>query len=191
MLIFLVDDHELIRDGLMHGLRSAGHNIVGSAESLSDARIQMAFVQAEIYIVDIQLPDGSGLELINSFGKFIMLTVGDDPATVNLAHQKGAAAYVLKGEPISHLLKVIEQVAEGSHRFESQPLGTRQFGLTARELDLLKILPRGLTTHEIASLFFVSESTVKTHLAAIFRKLKVINRTQAVIVGLKHGLIVE
>jgi hypothetical protein len=191
MLIFIVDDHELIREGLTHGLRSAGHNIVGSAESLADARKQMIFVHAEIYIVDVQLPDGSGLELINHSGRFIMLTVGDDPDILDQAHKKGAAAYVLKGEPLTHLLHVIDQVGNNSYSFEAPPLTTHSYNLTTRELDVLRILPRGLTTHEIASVLFLSDSTVKTHLAAIFRKLDVSNRTQAVIAALKLGLIID
>ncbi len=190
-MIFIVDDHELIRDGLVHGLRAAGHTIVGVASSVADARKQMLFVQAEIYIVDVQLPDGSGLELISDAGSFIVLTIGGDPKILNSAYEKGASAYVLKGEPLSHLITVIEEVGENNYRFTPQAVSADPFNLTLRELDIVRLLPRGITTHQIASLLFLSDATVKTHLAAIFRKLNVSNRTQAAIVAISHGLVIE
>ena len=189
MLIFLVDDHELIRDGLTQALRGAGHNIVGVAATLADARSQMAFVVADLYIVDAQLPDGSGLDLISAKERFIVLTIGDDPKVLEQAHKAGARAYVLKGEPVSHLLKVIDQVGNDIYRFDAPEHVEIPSGITRREREILNVLRHGLTTPEIASLLFLSDTTVKSHLASIYRKLHVTNRTQAVIAALALGLI--
>jgi DNA-binding NarL/FixJ family response regulator len=189
MIIFLVDDHELIRDGLTEALRNAGHQIAGVAISLADARSQMAFVTADLYIVDVQLPDGSGLDLISRDGKFVVLTIGDDVKVLEKAHQAGARAYVLKGESVSHLLNVIEQVGSDLYRFDAPEHQEILGGITPREREILHVLRHGLTTPEIASLLFLSDTTVKTHLASIYRKLQVTNRTQEVVSALALGLI--
>jgi DNA-binding NarL/FixJ family response regulator len=191
MLIFLVDDHELIREGLSQALRSAGHNIVGQAASLADAKVQLTFAQPELIIVDVQLPDGSGLDLVHPAMKFIVLTIGDDPLSLSEAHKRGASAYVLKGEPISHLLNIVDQVGDSTYHFAAPAMPNNRFDLTQRELDVLHILQTGWSSKEMAAHLFLSEATVKTHLSSIYRKLGASNRTQAVVIALSNHLIAE
>jgi DNA-binding NarL/FixJ family response regulator len=191
MLILIVDDHELIRAGLTQALRKAGHNIVGEAATLSDARAQLLFTKPDLVIVDVNLPDRSGLELISPLTKFVVLTLGDDPTSLATAHKRGAAAYVLKGEPIEHLLSIITQLEGSSYHFAAPSNPANRFDLTQRELDVLQILQTGWSAKEMASHLFLSEATVKSHLASIYRKLDVKNRTQAVVVALAHHLITE
>ena len=191
MLILLVDDHELIRAGLMGALRGAGHNIVGEAATLAEARSQLLFTQPDIVIVDVNLPDGSGLDLITPLTKFIVLTVGDDPHSLAIAHRRGAAAYVLKGEPVHHLLAIIDQLKDSTYHFAAPALPHNRFDLTQRELDVIQILQTGWSAKEMASHLFLSEATVKSHLASIYRKQGVNNRTQAIVVALANHLIAE
>lgn len=191
MLILIVDDHELIRRGLAQALRGAGHNIVGEAETLAQARAQLLFTKPDLVVVDVNLPDGSGLELITPLLKFVVLTLGDDPQSLRTAHQRGAAAYVLKGEPLTHLLTIIEQIENSEYHFAAPALPQNRFDLTQRELDVIQILQRGWSAKEMASHLFLSEATVKTHLAAIYRKLHVKNRTQAIVIALANHLIAE
>ena len=191
MLILIVDDHELIRNGLAQALRGAGHNIVGEAATLAEAKAQLLITQPEVVIVDVGLPDGSGLGLITPLSKFVVLTLGDDPDSLQTAHKKGAAAYVLKGEPISHLLAIIDQLENSTYHFAAPALPRNRFDLTQRELDVLQILQTGWSSKEMASHLFLAETTVKSHLASIYRKLDVKNRTQAIVVALANHLIAE
>lgn len=191
MLVLIVDDHELIRNGLVQAIRGAGHNIVGEAATLAEARIQLLFTKPDLVIVDVNLPDGSGLELISPLTKFIVLTLGDEPQSLRTAHERGAAAYVLKGEPVTHLLSIIEQLESSSYHFAAPALAHNRFDLTQRELDVIQILQTGWSAKEMASHLFLSEATVKTHLTSIYRKLSVKNRTQAIMVALANHLIAE
>ena len=191
MLVLIVDDHELIRTGLVQAVRGAGHNIIGEAATLAEARAQLLFTKPEIVIVDVNLPDGSGLDLITPLAKFIVLTLGDDPASLHRAHERGAAAYVLKGEPIDHLLSVMNQLENSTYHFAAPAVPKNRFDLTQRELDVLQILQTGWSAKEMASHLFLAEATVKSHLASIYRKLDVKNRTQAIVIALAHHLITE
>jgi len=191
MLVLIVDDHELIRTGLVQAVRGAGHNIIGEAATLAEARAQLLFTKPEIVIVDVNLPDGSGLDLITPLAKFIVLTLGDDPSSLQRAHEKGAAAYVLKGEPIDHLLSVMNQLENSNYHFAAPAVPKNRFDLTQRELDVLQILQTGWSAKEMASHLFLAEATVKSHLASIYRKLDVKNRTQAIVIALAHHLITE
>ena len=191
MLVLVVDDHELIRQGLVQALRRAGHNIVGEAASIAEARASLLFTKPDLVLVDVNLPDGSGLELITPLIKFVVLTLGDDPASLRIAHERGAAAYVLKGEPVSHLLSVIEQLENSTYHFAAPALPHNRFDLTQRELDVIQILQTGWSAKEMGSHLFLSEATIKSHLAAIYRKLSVRNRTQAIVVALANRLIAE
>jgi DNA-binding NarL/FixJ family response regulator len=191
MLILIVDDHELIRKGLVQALQGAGHNIVGEAATLAEARAELLFTKPDLVIVDVNLPDGSGLELITPLIKCVVLTLGDDPASLAAAHRRGAAAYVLKGEPLSHLLTVIEQLESSQYHFAAPALPQNRFDLTQRELDVIQILQTGWSSKEMGAHLFLAEATVKTHLASIYRKLEVKNRTQAIVVALANHLIAE
>ena len=191
MLVLVVDDHELIRQGLVQALRRAGHNIVGEAASIAEARASLLFTKPDLVLVDVNLPDGSGLELITPLIKFVVLTLGDDPDSLRIAHERGAAAYVLKGEPVSHLLSVIEQLENSTYHFAAPALPHNRFDLTQRELDVIQILQTGWSAKEMGSHIFLSEATIKSHLAAIYRKLSVRNRTQAIVVALANRLIAE
>jgi len=191
MLVLIVDDHELIRNGLIQAIRGAGHNIVGEAATIAEAKAQLLFTKPEIVIVDVNLPDGSGLDLITPLAKFIVLTLGDDPASLQTAHERGAAAYVLKGEPISHLLSVMSQLEDSTYHFAAPAVPRNRFDLTQRELDVLQILQTGWSAKEMAAHLFLAEATVKSHMASIYRKLDVKNRTQAIVIALAHHLITE
>ena len=189
MLVLIVDDHELIRNGLVQAIRGAGHNIVGEAATLAEARMQLLFTKPDLVIVDVNLPDGSGLELITPLIKFVVLTLGDEPQSLRIAHERGAAAYVLKGEPVTHLLSIIEQLESSNYHFAAPSMPHNRFDLTQRELDVIQILQTGWSAKEMGSHLFLSEATVKTHLTSIYRKLSVKNRTQAIMVALANHLI--
>ena len=189
MRVILVDDHQLIRDGLARSLHDRGHEVVGQAHSLSSARLVLATTTSDLAIIDLSLPDGSGLELISQQIPFLVLTLGEDADSLRAAYEKGAYAYVRKSAPVSELMKVIARIEAGERPFHRPTPRQDNSGLSDRELEVLRVLANGWSTREIASHLFLSESTVKTHLAAINRKLSVNSRTMAIAQSRSLGLI--
>lgn len=149
------------------------------------------------------LPDGSGFDLISwargisqTLG-IVVLTLNDTDAHLMAAMNAGASSYILKSAPIIELIAAIEFSTKSPLSFSAKGLSTalaskaQSFNLTAREFDVLGLLPSGASTKEIASDLFLSQATIKTHLASIFRKLEVTNRTAAVSKARKHNLVSE
>ena len=194
----LVDDHILILDGLKAALDKSEFEVVAQAHSLAHARALVHHYKPEVVILDFHLPDGLGIDLIAPRSVtvstiFIVLTMSEDASELELARQAGASAFIIKSSPVSELMNVARYALKNPAEFQS-PLGiTRspepQYFLTEREQQVLKILPSGLTVKEIASLMFISQATIKSHLANIYRKLSVANRTQAIDKALKEKLI--
>lgn len=200
MRILVVDDHELIRAGLSDALTKNGFEIIGEASSVAQALAMLNQYKPEITLVDINLGASSGIELIEqaiaskSGSKFIVVTMHDDTATLETAKKAGATAFVTKSAPVESLIEVIEKIAVGINGFFKAgeiktSISKKDFQLTARELEVLALLPTGATASAIGSMLFLSEATVKTHLANIYRKLGATNRAQAVSIGIENLLI--
>ena len=200
MRILVVDDHELIRAGLSDALTKNGFEIIGEASSVAQALAMLNQYKPEITLVDINLGASSGIELIEqaiaskSGSKFIVVTMHDDTATLETAKKAGATAFVTKSAPVESLIEVIEKIVAGINGFFKAgeiktSISKKDFQLTARELEVLALLPTGATASAIGSMLFLSEATVKTHLANIYRKLGATNRAQAVSIGIENLLI--
>ena len=200
MRILVVDDHELIRAGLSDALTKNGFEIIGEASSVAQALAMLNQYKPEITLVDINLGASSGIELIEqaiaskSGSKFIVVTMHDDTATLETAKKAGATAFVTKSAPVESLIEVIEKIVAGINGFFKAgeiktSISKKDFQLTARELEVLALLPTGATASAIGSMLFLSEATVKTHLANIYRKLGATNRAQAVSIGIENSLI--
>jgi DNA-binding NarL/FixJ family response regulator len=198
--IVLVDDHPLIRSGLATTLSSNGFEIVGEAASVTEGLAVINSTNPQLCIVDINLGAGSGIDLIkmstatNSVCKFVVLTMHDDIQTLEAAKSAGASAYVTKGSAIEGLVEVIKSIMEYKSSFLKvgdirKPVKKRDFKLTQRELQVLSLLPSGATAAVIGSMLFLTEATIKTHLAAIYRKLNASNRAQAVSIAISEDLI--
>lgn len=199
--ILLVDDHQVVRDGLRSALNSEGFNVIGEAATKSEAFAQIAHKDPHVIIVDLNLPDGSGLEVISwarhvspTIG-IVVLTLNDDDAHLLACLQAGASAYVQKSDSVKEVIAAVSHSYTSPLSFAAKGLSaalSRQqngFGLTPRELEVLALLPKGKMSAQIAADLFISEATVKTHLSSIYRKLSVANRSQAVAQSIKHGLV--
>ena len=198
--VLIIDDHQVVREGVRSALTVAGFLVVGEASSKNEAIAQIAHKSPQIIIVDLHLPDGSGLEIVSWARKIsqeigiVVLTLSGTDEHLLGALQAGASAYVLKSAPLSEVLAAVRHAGDSPLTFSGQGLSqaisrkNENFGLTARELEVLALLSKSITSAKIAAELFVSEATVKTHLSAIYRKLEVSNRTQAVVVAIKHGL---
>jgi DNA-binding NarL/FixJ family response regulator len=198
MKLAIIDDHSLIRSGVSNALANTEFKVVAEAASVKEGAAVINSYKPDICLVDINLGAGNGIDLIKQSiatgieSKFVVLTMHDDSETLELAKQAGAAAYVTKSVPIEQLIQVLSAVSESKtfiKRGEIKVVPKRDFGLTAREVEVLSLLPTGATALVIAGVLFLTEATVKTHLAAIYRKLNAANRAQAVSIGIENNLI--
>ena len=187
MKIAIIDDHSLIRSGISSALVSSKYEVVAEASSVQEGLAVINSYKPDICLIDINLGSGSGIDLIKksitngSKSKFVILSMHDDLATLDLAKQAGACGYLTKGAPIEHLLEVLDVVASDNDKFIKRGnfqkgLENKDFGLTPRELEVLSFLPTGATAVAIGGILFLTEATVKTHLASIYRKLGAVNR---------------
>lgn len=199
--VLLIDDHALIREGLKKAILVAGMQCVGEAASRSEARAQIAHKNPDVIVVDLNLPDGSGFDLIawaRSISKsigIVVLTLNEEETFLLAALTAGASAYIVKSAPISDVIAAIKHSYASPLSFSAKGLSDAikhkkdQSGLTARELDVLALLPSGGRNRALAAELFITEATLKTHLSSIYRKLAVTNRVQAVAVSRKRGLL--
>jgi DNA-binding NarL/FixJ family response regulator len=200
MKVLLVDDHALIRSGVAAALAQKNFEVVAEASSVRQGLAMLNTHKPEITLIDINLGSGSGIDLIKqakkdgTSSKFVVLTMHDDNQTLELAKAAGAVAFITKSAPTDRLLEVVQSVAAGVDRFlkagEINTLPERKdFDLTPRELEVLSLLPSGATANAIGGLLFLTEATIKTHLANLYRKLGAANRAQAVSIGIENKLI--
>lgn len=199
--VLVIDDHPLVRDGVKKSLTSAGFNCVGEAGSLKEAIAMIALHNPDVITVDINLPDGNGLELIHWAREnsptiaIVVLTLDDDLDLVSAASQSGAQAFISKSESAEHLISAIKSVIAQPSLFISRHtlalLGREKFQhlLSPRERMVLTHLEGELSLLEIAAAMFISHATVKTHCASIYRKLDTQSRRGAVARAKAIGLL--
>lgn len=200
--VLIIDDHPLIRSGIRRALTPADLlEVVGEAACKAEAFAQINHHRPDAIVIDLNLPDGSGLEVIawsrarSQRMGIVALTVDDLPEHIIACMESGASAHVAKSAPLTVLIAAIKKSIESPLTFTSRRLTesiatqNRKFGLTPREVEILEILPTGDTVTEIAARLFLSIATVKTHLGAIYRKLGVKNRVQAINVARRAGLL--
>ena len=196
--LLIVDDHAVVREGLKRALTHEGFSYITEASSVLEARASIAALQPDVVTIDINLPDGSGFELVSWIRSIsqeigvVVLTLNDHENYIRAAMKAGASAFVSKSEPIPSLVAAIKHSLASPLSFSAKGLekvfrNTHNV-LTAREFELLAQLERGQTTAQISKSLFISPATVKTHLASIYRKLEVSNRTAAIHAMHEQGL---
>lgn len=213
MKILIVDDHALVRRGMGHVVRESFPDAeIVEAGSSSDALEIMDSTRVDVALVDVRMPDSDGLELLHQMKSrwpsvpVIMLTSFDHAQYVRRALAEGAAGYMLKDATPEDLEQAIKVALSGGgnvlspkviqNLFESMDASSDNGGvahrsasvLTQRETDILSLLAEGKSNRDISRSLFLSEKTVKAHLAAIFRKLGVTNRTQAAMAAVSMGI---
>jgi two-component system response regulator DevR len=199
--VLVIDDHPLVRDGVKKSLVAAGFNCVGEAGSLKEAIAMIALHNPDVITVDINLPDGNGLEIISWARKnsptitIVVLTLDDDLDLVSAASQSGAQAFISKSEGAEHLVSAIKSVLAQPELFISRHtlalLGREKVQnlLSPRERMVLTHLAGELSLTEIAVTMFISHATVKSHCATIYRKLETRSRRSAVARAKTIGLL--
>jgi DNA-binding NarL/FixJ family response regulator len=201
--VLVIDDHASVRAGIKAALSRAGHICVGEAGSISEARAQIAHTNPQVIVVDLSLPDGNGLEIVQ-WARSISQRIGIVVLTLNPAQdflltvmKSGASAFVEKSAPLAELISAIEHSFIAPLSFSAQGISRvmkkdhEANALTTREIQVLEKLSDGLSAGSIGLELFITEATVKTHLASIYRKLDSKNRIQAIIAAKKIGLLLH
>jgi DNA-binding NarL/FixJ family response regulator len=216
MKILIVDDHALVRRGMHYVVKEGFPDAeVTEAESAAAALEHVnGGADVDLALVDVRMPDLDGLELLRALKAdrpempVIMLSTYDNAPYVKRALADGASGYLLKDATPEDLSQAITVALSGSgnvlsprviqNLFEEHEAAGRdasaangrrgEYNLTQREHDILELLAEGRANREIAQRLYLSEKTVKAHLAAIFRKLGVTNRTQAAMMAVQMGV---
>ncbi|MEZ0075904.1 response regulator [Planotetraspora sp. GP83] len=202
--ILLVDDHPIVRSGLAALLAAQGDfEVVGEAREGAEAVLLADTLRPDLVLMDIQMGSGvDGLEATRQIlalpdpPKVVMLTTYDSDADILRAVEAGAAGYLLKESPPDELFHALRTAAAGETVL-SPPVASRltqrvrapQLAPSQREIEILELLAAGRSNREISRALFISEATVKTHLAHIYDKLGVDNRTAAVRTAVDRRLI--
>jgi DNA-binding NarL/FixJ family response regulator len=199
--IFSVDDHPLLREGIS-ALVNSQPDMVVAGEAATGAEAVQLFkeLQPDVTLLDLRLPDASGIDILIAIrtqfpeARIIMLTTFEGDVEIHRALQAGARGYLLKNMPPSELLEVIRQVHAGKKRIP--PAIASQLAehmsdetLTEREVEVLREVAGGNKNRDIANKLFISEETVKVHIKHIMEKLGAADRTQAVTIGVRRGII--
>jgi DNA-binding NarL/FixJ family response regulator len=198
MKVLIVDDHAVVRHGLKSAIESLDYEVVAEAGSINEAQAFMAQTNPDAIIVDVNLPDGSGFDLVAWARKvsptmaIVVLTLNDGQDYVRAAKSAGANAYIVKSAPLMDVIAALRFAASSPHSFSSKLICTTgvDSGLSAREIDVLHSINLGLNNIAIAKNLFISVSTVKTHVSSILRKLDADNRVQALTIARERGLLV-
>jgi two-component system response regulator DevR len=203
--VYLLDDHEVVRQGLRSLLESAGDiEIVGESGSAVDATSRIPALRPDVAVLDGRLPDGSGIEVcravraVDSSIQALILTSYDDDEALFAAIMAGASGYVLKEIKGSDLVTAVRQVASGNSLIDPaltarvlervrNPSATAPelAELTEQELKLLALIAEGLTNRQIGERMFLAEKTVKNYVSSILSKLGLERRTQAAVLASK------
>lgn len=207
--ILVADDHPLMREGLATVLETqADFAVVGEAATGREAVAQAARLQPDVILLDLEMPELDGVAAIRQIrasdrdARVIVFTAFDTDERILGAVQAGARGYLLKGAPRQEVFNAIRVVHAGGSLLQpvvaakllrrvgaEGPEPPRPEPLTERELEVLRLLARGLPNKEIAQALTIGERTVKFHVSAILSKLGVTNRTEAVTTAVQQGLI--
>jgi DNA-binding NarL/FixJ family response regulator len=199
--VLVADDHPIVRDGLVSVLSDeVDLEIVAQASNGQEVVDQFRMHRPDVAIVDLQMPKMNGVEAIALLREefpqacFIMLTVYDGDENIYQGFRAGAKAYLLKETPSEELVEVIRAVYEGAQPIPPK-IGEKLVArmekptISDRECQVLSLMAQGKTNREIASGLNVTESTVKFHVNNLLNKLEANDRTHAVVIALKRGIV--
>ena len=199
--ILIADDHPIVREGLVALISSSTDMIVSATASNGSEAVEQYFLHLpDITLMDMRMPEMDGVDAITAIrlqipqARIIVLTTFADDENIFHSFRAGARAYMLKDTPRKELLECIRAVADGqkiSPPAIAAKLAERMttFSLSPRELEVLNLMVDGNANKDIAEKLFVAEGTVKSHVVAILRKLDATDRTQAVIIAVRRGIV--
>jgi DNA-binding NarL/FixJ family response regulator len=202
--VLLIDDHQLIRQGLAGAFEQAeGFEVVGQACTVEDGLAKAHALSPGVVITDVQLPDGSGFDVVRTLRKerkdigLVVLTMYAGDEQLFAAMDAGASGFVGKDAPTSSVVSAARQAAVAPLTFTCTGLAEAMLRrmssgtprLSDRERQVLDLLADGLGVSAIAGKLYLSESTAKSHIGRIYDKLGAANRAQALVTAMRMGLI--
>jgi DNA-binding NarL/FixJ family response regulator len=202
--VLIVDDHPVVRDGLRGVLDGEPDmRVVGEAGHGAEALARAQATPVDVVLMDLRMPVMGGVDAIGALRRLapevrvLVLTTFDTDRDVLPAIEAGATGYLLKDTPREELVRAVRAAHRGeavlspavAGRLMGQVRGPAQDALSARELEVLRLVAAGCTNRETAQRLFISEATVKTHLLHIYAKLEVRDRASAVAAGYQRGLL--
>ena len=210
--VIIADDHSLFRQGLRQLLELAGYEVAAEATTGTEALARVADHQGCVLLLDIAMPGMSGLDVAQRLAergddvKVVMLSAREDRDALFSAISAGARGYVAKDAEPDQLFAAIDLVARGGTVLSTsvaQNLGEgirqldyapgayeqRRHDLTDRELEILRLLATPMSPGQIAAQLFLSKKTVQNHVSAIYHKLRVRSRAEAIVKGMELHLI--
>jgi DNA-binding NarL/FixJ family response regulator len=209
MRVVLADDHALFRDGVSSLLQAWGHEVVGHAADGREAVDLVTRLEPDLVLMDVRMPGMSGVEATQAIAAIrpempiVMLTVSEDEEDLFAAIRAGARGYLLKDLEAAQLHAMIDAVARGEAAITpataariirhlstmSGADGSARDALTARELEVLRLVTAGRRNKEIAAELGISENTAKYHLRNILEKLHAESRTEVAARAIREGLV--
>ena len=210
--LLIVDDVPLFRAGMASALGDAGFEVIGEADNADSAVARAEELQPDLVLLDVLMPGLSGLDVVEKItavapGSCVVLLTGSESEEDLLTALKGGArGYLVKDMPFPQLVQSIQAVADGGAALSPQMAGklfdvcrqllrhqellqARKPTLTGREVEVLDLVARGLTSREIGEELFISENTVKNHIRNILDKLGLHSRNEAVLYAVRENLI--
>ncbi|HKQ04357.1 MAG TPA: response regulator transcription factor [Blastocatellia bacterium] len=199
--VFSVDDHPLLREGIAAIINNQPDmQMIAQAATGGEAIQLFRQHQPDVTLLDLRLPDMSGIDVLIALrsefpqARVVMLTTFEGDVDIRRSLEAGARGYMLKNMPPKDLVEAIRQVHAGKKRIPAEVAAhlTEFFGdddLTGREIDVLRQVASGNRNREIGEHLFISEETVKVHIKHIMEKLGASDRTQAVAIAVRRGII--
>lgn len=207
--LLLVDDHRMLRQGLRRNLEDEGFDVVGEAADGLDAVDQAARLHPDLILMDVSMPELDGVEATKRIvdatpeQKVLMLTMHSDSDVIERALAAGAIGYLTKDSSVDEVIDAVRMAANGetvlSPEIASRMLAeVRRLSrngrdgeqiISRREEEVLQLIADGCSTTEVAKRLYISQKTVKNHLASIYEKLDARDRTQAVLTAVRLGIV--
>lgn len=208
--LLLADDHRLLREGLRRSLTDEGFEVVGEAADGEEALELAADLAPDVVLMDVTMPNMGGVEATRRLRdehpdvRVVMLTMHADAEVVADAIRAGASGYLVKDCSTDEIADAVRLAASGEtalspqlaasmlgelRRLDRGQDGDEERLITKREEEVLQLIADGCSTPEVAQRLFISQKTVKNHLAAIYQKLDARDRTQAVVRAVRMGII--
>jgi DNA-binding NarL/FixJ family response regulator len=208
--VLLADDHRMLREGLRRSLTDEGFDVVGEADNGEQAVRLVSELTPDVVLMDVSMPEMDGVEATRriredgSASRVLMLTMHADKDVLADAIRAGASGYLVKDCSTEEVAEAIRMAANGDtdlspllaasmldevRRLEAPTAGDEQHVITKREEEVLQRIADGCSTSEVAAQLYISQKTVKNHLASIYQKLDARDRTQAVLQAVRMGIV--
>jgi two-component system, NarL family, response regulator DegU len=206
----LADDHRMLREGLRRSMTDQGFDVVGEARDGDEAIRLAEELRPEVILMDVTMPEVDGVEATRQIRaqfpeiRIVMLTMHADQEVLAAAIRAGASGYLVKDCSTEEIASAVRMAASGEtalspqlaasmldevRKLDQQPASEEERVITRREEEVLQLIANGCSTPEVAEKLFISQKTVKNHLASIYQKLDARDRTQAVLQAVRMGIV--